>query len=88
MCSMAVILDDDFSGATFRGIGYMLGIGPASLENAQVYGNTLGEGVSFHAQILPYSGSRWFLNQNHFRNGSNTVPAFLDLVASSAHLSN
>ena len=82
----ALVLNNDFSGATCRAIGYLFG--DSALPNAQIYGNILGEGVSFHAQIMPYNGFGWFLKQNQYRNGSAIVPAFLDPAASSARLSN
>ena len=43
----ALILNNDFSQATYRGIGYApIGISlNVSMENAQVYGNKLSEGV-------------------------------------------
>ena len=85
-CGDALIMANDFSGATYRGIGdYQSYNSPAS---AQVFRNRLGEGVSFHVQI-PYTSSfGWFFSQNQYLNGTNVVAPFVDPVASEAHISN
>ena len=85
-CSNALILNNNFSGVTYCGIGYMWV--ENSLPNAQIYGNILGQGVTFHAKPQPYNGFGWFLKQNQYLNGSALVPPFLDPAASSAHISN
>ena len=84
-CGSVLILNNDFSGATYRGIGYMNG--DSSLPNAQIYQNIFGEGLSFDAQIAPYNGSGWFLYGNQRPTGQNSVPLFLDPAASSTHIS-
>jgi hypothetical protein len=83
----ALLLNNNFAGATYRGIGHETGID--TLTNAQILGNTLGEGVSFHAQ-LPYANTfGWFFRQNTYLDASsNSVPPFLDPASSAAHLSN
>ena len=84
----ALILNNNFSGATYRGIGY--GSAGDSLNAAQIFGNILGEGVSFHVQI-PYTNSfGWFLgtNNTYLNAFSNSVPPFLDPASSAVHISN
>ena len=85
-CANALILNNDFSGVTYCGIGYMWT--ENSLPNAQIYGNVLGQGVSFHAKPQPYNGFGWFLKQNQYLNGFSNVPPFLDPASSAAHVSN
>ncbi len=86
-CANALVLNNDFSGVTHCGIGYMWT--ENSLPNAQIYGNKLGQGVTFHAKPQLYNGFGWFLKQNQYLNGSTTVfPPFLDPVSSAAHVSN
>jgi hypothetical protein len=59
-----------------------------SLQNAQIFRNILGKGLTFHTQVsYPYSFD-WFLNQNQYVNGAMSVPPFLDPAASAAHVSN
>jgi hypothetical protein len=86
-CSSALVLNNIFSNVTYRGIGYWTG--GDSLSTAQIFGNMLGQGVSFHVQ-LPYTNSfGWFLKQNTYLNPSeNSVPAFTDPLSSAAHISN
>jgi len=65
------------------------GSGPGGDWSAliEIFGNKLGEGVSFHVQI-PYANSfGWFLKQNTYMNGTNVIPAFLDPASSAVHLS-
>jgi hypothetical protein len=83
----ALILNNNFTSVTYRGIGYIVTGG--SLNTAQVFGNTLGQGVSFHVQ-LPYTNSfGWFLDGNTYFNGaSNSVPPFLDPLSSAVHIFN
>ena len=83
----ALLLNNNFGGATYRGIGHETGID--TLTNAQVFGNTLGEGVSFHAQ-LPYANTfGWFFRQNTYVNAlSNSVAPFFDPASSAVHLCN
>jgi hypothetical protein len=82
----ALILNNDFSGASYRAIGAV----DASdrLNTAQIFGNILGQGSTFHAQV-PFANSfGWFLSQNEYLNAvSNSVPPFLDPISSAAHVS-
>jgi len=84
----ALILNNNFGGATYRGIG-CFGSPGYSLNTAQIFGNILGEGVSFHVQ-LPYTNSfGWFLGKNTYLNAySNSVPPFMDPLSSAVHISN
>jgi hypothetical protein len=86
-CSNALILNNNFAGATYRGIGY--GLGGGYLNTAQVFGNILGQGVGFHVQ-LPFSNSfGWFLGKNTYVNATNeSVPPFMDPASSAVHISN
>jgi hypothetical protein len=96
-CSNALMLNNDFGRATYRGIGYMqagdalIGYLPAgeTVNTAQVFSNILGQGVSFHVQ-LPYANSfGWFLDGNTYLNAySNSVPLFLDPLSSAVHIFN
>jgi hypothetical protein len=82
----ALILNNNFSGATFGGIGGGAG---NSLTSAQIYGNILSEGVTFHVE-LDYSNSfAWFLDHNTYLSPSSTsIPPFFDPISSAAHVSN
>jgi hypothetical protein len=85
-CTNALVLMNNFAGASYGGIGYQ--DGGDFLLNAAVLRNFLAEGVSFHVQ-LPYPNNfGWFLNGNTYSNGTTNVPAFLDPMASSVHTSN
>ena len=70
-------------------IGHGVAPYPASsLPNACVFGNQLGKGVTFHAQITEAQSLGWFFKQNTYYNGTNVVATpFLDPVGSSAHIS-
>jgi hypothetical protein len=83
--SSALILNNNFSGATYRGIGNLNG--NDQLNTAEIFGNILGQGATFHAQI-PYNNSfGWFLKTNSYLGTcSNSVPAFLDPMSSAVHL--
>jgi hypothetical protein len=81
----ALIMNNNFEAASYCGIGYQY-IGD-SLNAAQIYGNSLGQGVNFHVQ-LPYTKSfSWFLGSNTYWNiNSNPVPLFADPASSSIHI--
>jgi hypothetical protein len=86
-CSNALILNNNFSGATYRGIGY----GPAGgyLNTAQIFGNTLCEGVSFHIQLTYTNSFGWFLGQNTNVNANlSIIPLFTDPASSAVHIFN
>ncbi len=83
----ALILDNTFGAAAYCGIGY--GSTGDSLGAAQIFGNTLCEGVNFHVQ-LPYTNSfGWFLATNKYVDTNLiVVPQFLDPVSSAVHIFN
>ena len=83
----ALILNNSFGAAAYCGIGY--NCGGDSLSTAQIFGNTLGEGVNFHLQ-LPYTNSfGWFLATNKYVDTNSIVhPSFLDLASAAVHLIN
>jgi len=84
----ALILNNDFSKAAWYSIGY--GSAADSLNSAQVFGNILGEGVTFHVQF-PYTNSfGWFLDRNTYVDTNlNIIPLpFLDPISSSVHMGN
>jgi len=84
-CGNALIMNNNFANATYRGIG--IGEGGGSLQSASIFNNILGEGFTFHVQI-PFTNSfSWFLNQNIYLNAfTNSVPPFLDPASSAVHL--
>ncbi|MGA2544452.1 MAG: hypothetical protein ABSG78_23125 [Verrucomicrobiota bacterium] len=88
-CTNGVVLNNDFGNVTYGGICLAWGIvASPSLQNAQIFRNILGKGLTFHTQVsYPYSFD-WFLNQNQYVNGAMSVPPFLDPAASAAHVSN
>ncbi len=88
-CTNALLLNNDFSGATFGGIGGLGANNVASLPAAQIINNKLAAGVTFHVQLPPQVGvaSNWFLYGNQFLDASsNVVPPFLDPASSAARV--
>jgi hypothetical protein len=83
----ALILNNNFAGATYRGIGD--GGPPDSLTSAQVFGNIIAQGATFHVE-MPYTNSfGWFLGHNRYLDAfSNSVPPFLDPPNASVHFCN
>jgi hypothetical protein len=83
----ALVLNNNFTNVTYRGIGYYTSAD--SVNTAQIFGNTLDEGVSFHVQ-LPYANSfGWFLGGNTYLNAStNSVSLFMDPLSSAVHIFN
>jgi hypothetical protein len=86
-CSDALILNNNFAGAAYRGIGsYYIG---CSLTNAQIFGNVLSEGSTFHVQLFNASSFGWFMGGNtNLDVNSNSVPTFLDPASSAVHIFN
>ena len=83
----ALILNNSFGSAAYCGIGY--GSTGDSLGAAQIYGNTLGEGVNFHVQLPLTNSFGWFLGSNTYWDiHSNSVPLFTDPAASAVHIFN
>ncbi len=86
-CGNALVMNNDFGAAAFRGVGYLV-LGE-SLNGAQIFGNTLGEGVSFHVQLASTNSFGWFLRGNTYLDtNSNVVPPFFDPASAAVHLSN
>jgi len=81
----AVILNNNFGAAAYRGIGYV-STGD-SLSTAQIFGNTVGQGVSFHVQFPSSNSFGWFLGRNTYLNSSSNTP-FLDPASSAVHIRN
>jgi hypothetical protein len=86
-CNNAVIMNNNFANATYRGIG--LAVGGGTLQQAAIFNNIIGPGSTFHVQ-LPFANSfGWFLNQNEYLDASgNNVPPFLDPISSAVHQPN
>jgi hypothetical protein len=82
--SSALILNNNFGGAKYRGMGNLNG--NDQLNTVQIFGNILGQGATFHAQI-PYNNSfGWFLNNNTYLDAFGIkVPPFLDPMSSAVH---
>ena len=81
----ALILNNNFSGATYRGIGYL----SASdyVNSAQIFGNILGQGSTFHVELPSANSFGWFLGQNEYLDAANkSVPPFLDPISSAVHI--
>jgi hypothetical protein len=87
-CTNAIILANDFSGATYRGIGSAFGGG--TLQSASIFTNIFNQGVSFHVELDFTHSFGWFLNQNTYVSGTNktVVPPFLDPASCAVHISN
>jgi hypothetical protein len=86
--SSAIILNNDFSAATCRGMGhYNLA---DSINSVQFFGNKLNEGASFHVQVGIANGFGWFLGNNTYldTNNNTMLAPFLDPVAAAVHQSN
>jgi len=82
----ALILNNNFSNATFGSIGY--GAAGDSLNSAQIYGNTLNEGVTFHVQLTYSNSFGWFIGANKYVDTNmNVIPPFFDPISSAAHIS-
>jgi hypothetical protein len=82
----AVILNNNFGATAYRGIGLIAN--GDSLNQAQFYGNTLGQGVSFHVQVGITNGFGWFIGNNTYLNGSsNIVSPFFDPISAPVHFS-
>ncbi len=84
-CTNALVMDNDFGAATYRGIGYQAT--GNSLNAAQIYSNTLGEGASFHVQLTYSNSFGWFLGNNIYSTtNSNSVSLFTDPASSDMHI--
>ncbi len=81
-----IVLNNDFRGATYKSIGWTYWATPSIINDAQVYGNLLGEGTCSHVQVQCSNTFGWFLNRNAYYNGTNVVTPFIDPLSSSIHL--
>jgi hypothetical protein len=73
------------ANAAYCGIGH-LNTGD-SLNTAQIFGNTIGQGVNFHVQLTYTNSFGWFLGSNTYYNASGTsVPLFTDPASSAIHI--
>jgi hypothetical protein len=80
-------LNNNFGAAAYRGIGYQFT--GESINTAQIFGNILGQGVSFHVQLTYSNSFGWFLGGNtNVDTNSNIVPLFTDPASTAAHLYN
>jgi hypothetical protein len=85
--SNALVLNNNFAGATFGSIGRDY-VGDF-VNNAQIYGNTLSQGVTFHVQLPTTNSFGWFLKENIYMGAySNSVPPFTDPLSSAVHVAN
>ena len=84
-CTALLLINNDFGGATYGGIGTVDNVG--TLGTAQIFSNVLGEGVTFHVQ-LPYTNSfGWFVGSNTYVNSTSTnCPLFADPASSAIHI--
>ena len=83
----AIIMDNNFANATYRGTG--LANGQGSIQSALIANNILGEGSTFHVELPIADNSGIFLQQNEYLDASgNSVPPFLDPVGSAVHIAN
>jgi len=84
-CSNALVLNNNFGNVAYRGIGY--GSAGDFLNAAQIFGNTLGQGVSFHVQLTSSNSFGWFMGNNTCLNTKlSVVSAFLDPAVSAVHV--
>ena len=83
----ALILNNNFGGASLGSIGYHGA--RDSINTAQIFGNTLSEGISFHVQLTYSNSFGWFLRANtYLGSNSNSIAPFLDPASSAVHLCN
>ena len=90
-CTNALVLNNDFSGAFFGGIGGGVENSNPTMATPLVNSNKLAAGISFHVQLPPQlsSSAGWFLYGNQFLNtASNAVLLFVDPVSSGVHIVN
>ena len=89
--AQALVMNNNFGNATYRGIGIIGGDSPSVdyLSTAQIFSNTLGEGVSFHVQLQNTNSFGWFLGGNIYVNtNGNIIPPFFDPASAAVHFCN
>ena len=76
------------TGSTnYRGMGYFYLWD--RLSAAQIFSNTLGDGVSFHVQLASPDSFGWFLGGNiYVDTNRNTIPSFFDPASAAVHIAN
>ena len=88
-CTNALVLNNDFGGASFGGIGCGMANDIPAMASGQIVSNNLIAGVTFHVQLPPQltNSFNWLLyNNNYIDSASNSVLPFLDPASSSVHL--
>jgi hypothetical protein len=81
----ALVMNNNFASASYRGIG--LAGGGGSVGRAVIIGNMLGKGSTFHVQLPFTNSSGWFLYKNTYLDAlSNSVPPFIDPAGSAVHV--
>jgi hypothetical protein len=80
----AVVLKNDFASATYRGLAYNGTNGVA--RHFLVLRNTIGQGASFHLRQPAGAPDCFFLGENVFKDGTNTVNPFFERAATPVHL--
>jgi hypothetical protein len=83
-CTNALILKNDFTGATHRGIAYdQL---PGYAQNIAIVKNVLNQGDSFHLKLMYPDSFNYFLIRNSYRDGTNlNLNAFIDAAGCPVH---
>ncbi len=82
----ALLLNNDFRGATYKGVGWPWSSPIDTINQISIFGNLLGEGTCSHVQVQCSNTSGWFLNKNTYYRGANIVAPFIDPLSSSIHL--
>jgi hypothetical protein len=83
-CTNALILKNDFSGATHRGIAYDQPAGYA--QTIAIVKNVLNQGDSFHLKLMYSDSFNYFLMRNSYRDGTNlNLNAFIDAAGCPVH---
>ncbi len=86
ICGQALIMNNDFAAADYRGIG--LSFGGGDLARAEIVNNIIGQGSTFHIELPATNSFGWFLYRNSFVDAdSNAVPPFIDPPGSAVHVS-
>ena len=84
--SNSVILANNFGGVAHNSI-VDLGWESGTVQDAQVIGNMLGRGDSYHLKTPYTQGPNWFLYKNQYVDShSNSVPVFTDSASLPAHI--
>lgn len=84
----AVIMNNNFANASYRGIG-LEGFGyGGSAQHVVLLNNIIGQGSTFHVQLSASNSFGWFLYQNEYLNSSgDAVSPFMNPISSAVHLS-